>query len=44
VNLSILRNVGIIASGAVVAQLIGLASLPLLTRLYSPAGVGPLHL
>lgn len=39
-NLSILRNVGVLASGAVVGQLIGLLTLPILTRLYPPEAFG----
>lgn len=39
-NLTILRHVGVLASGAVVGQLIGLLTLPILTRLYPPEAFG----
>ena len=39
-NRSILKNIGILASGSVVAQIIGLLTLPILTRLYTPEAFG----
>jgi len=39
-QVGILRNVGIIAMGAVAAQVVGFLALPILTRIYPPAAFG----